>query len=140
MGDQVGSFVTVRSIIDSDRNPISDKERAEALRFYEGEDQWDGQVKAERLIRHRPTLTINRLPELIAAAISNDPHYNRRLPGATLSVSQAQELEDAKVLLVRRNREAQMIYNYMASTQVEFTAVSRTQHAAPSVPHHETSA
>ena len=64
LGDQVGPIVTVRSIVDSDRRPVSDEERIKALAFFNGE-QWDADVAEERTKRGRPVLVINRLPEIL---------------------------------------------------------------------------
>lgn len=127
LGDQIGQFMTVRAIIDSDRRPASEEERKEAIDFYNGYGQWDRTIEKDRHVKCRPTLTINRLPELLAAAIANDPAYSGRHSGEMLSVSETEEIELAKVLLVRRNRDAQMMYNYMASTQVEFASIMKVE-------------
>jgi hypothetical protein len=129
LGDQVGTVITVRSIIDSDDRPVSEEERKEALAFYNGE-QWDSAIEKARLEKQRPTLVLNRLPELLAAALANDPMYNRILPGQCLSTAEREEIELAKVLLVRRNRDAQKMYNYEASARAESTALAEFGEAA----------
>lgn len=89
------------------------------LRFYEG-DQWPPEIAAMRrdrltagvVIPARPTLIVNRLPELVAAAL--DAHRRDGQPELS-----ADELRNLKLAVTSRNRDAQMLYNYILSTFAE---------------------
>lgn len=85
------------------RRPYSHKEVADALSFYMGK-QWPEEEQELRLRQGRPCLVINRIPEFFAKAVAIEGESdNDRL----------------LVDVVRRHRDEQMMYNYMASTNLE---------------------
>jgi len=79
------------------------------LRFYTGE-QWDPKVAQRRKSEGRPCLIINRLPGMVSRILAkatttqqNDEKYRTRVA----------------VEVTRRNRDAQIIYNWMVSNVAE---------------------
>lgn len=100
--------VTIDSLVQSewDNWPPSEEEIAAALVFYDGQ-QWDRDVSLRRLAAGRPCLVVNRLPGMAAAIIHNSGR-------CTLL-----QISYVVTILYRRCKEAQMLYNYMASSWVE---------------------
>ncbi len=96
--------------------PMTDEERASALRFYEGV-QWPEDIKAKRMAQHRPILVVNRLPELVAAALAKE--YGAFAPGEALPLSVQRDIAQVKAVIAHENRDAQMVYNYLVSALVE---------------------
>lgn len=127
-GNALESPLTVSSVIASASRELTAEEKADALKFYDG-DQWPEDVKAlrsgmpfgEGMPRNppRPCLVVNRLPELVATAIANEygPHFIAA--GEAIPAELAAELETLKIVITRQNRDAQMLYNYLISTYAE---------------------
>jgi hypothetical protein len=117
--------VTVDALIQSEfpnpRDWPSWGERAAAQKFYDGE-QWDPEILKRRTEQGRPTLVLNQLSSLVALLVSNDDRrwlYPERM---TLVVT----------AVVRQNRDAQVLHNYLASTAAEWNQVNKaTLNAVP---------
>jgi hypothetical protein len=115
-GDEIRSNVTVAALIAAEKNwpTMTPEETLAADKFFSGE-QWDEQLRDRRMDEGRPCLVINRLPGLAACAIqaSNDA-------GQPIT-----ELDKAilRIVLVRRNGDAQRFYNFMASAIAERTTL-----------------
>jgi hypothetical protein len=113
-GAQLDSPLTVSQVIASVSRELTDEEKAEALKFYDG-DQWPEEVAAVR--EGRPCCVVNRLPELVAAAIAKE--FGSFMPGEVLPAQVAADIETLKIVITRQNRDAQMLYNYLISAYVE---------------------
>ena len=93
---------------------LSAEERVKLMKFYYGE-QWDPAITSTREQRYRPTLTINRIPAIVARAIGNSQSQNE-------VVTREHEIECA-VILTARNADAQREYNYRISLRAECEAL-----------------
>ncbi len=127
-GDPIETMPPASSLLAADQQVFTAQEENEALFFYDG-DQWLDHVKHERLRHGRPCLVVNRIPALVAAAISKDPEFSLK-PGRCYSGHQEEQLTRLKVITVRRNMDAQRVYNYMVSCAAELAAleVERARH------------
>lgn len=79
------------------------------LRFFDG-DQWPADVLDARQKAHQPTLVINQLPVLLAAALDAD-----RRAGFPPMI----DITSVKRIIAYYNRDAQMLYNVHASAIAE---------------------
>lgn len=86
---------------------LSDAERAKLLDFYHG-NQWDENHVRERDANQRPSLVVNRLPGLVSISLA-----------MTKTPVMQEEMENLKIAVTMRNRDAQRAYNYMVSTEAE---------------------
>lgn len=78
--------------------------------FFDGE-QWDQEVQKMRMRQSRPTLVINKIPLIIGRCVQNSQSQGEDFDW--------QDYRKAKIAAVRRNADAQRMFNYMASAQVE---------------------
>lgn len=93
-------------------NPQRSKaETIEALAFYDG-SQWKADVSQKRYDESRPALVVNRLPGLVAAAISK----------STGKLSRA-NIEALTVAVTINNMDAQRAFNYAVSFMAETQAI-----------------
>jgi len=86
--------------------PVTDEE----LRFYYGY-QWPLDVSMERAQAGRPTITENHLPQIVSRALQFS--LNRG------ELFRHVDYDDMIALMVRRNRHAQVFFNYCRSTEIE---------------------
>ena len=107
-GDSLSSDIDVLDILASHRGeiPTSGPDFEDAMAFYAG-DQWPKEIQRKRQQMARPALVVNRIPELVSRAYnaSNGKYLAYR--------------DQLIYVLVLRNRDAQRMYNYMASAKVE---------------------
>lgn len=87
---------------------LTDEQIAEGLTLYRGGEQWPAEVLNERQLNHRPALTVNRLPDIVATSLSRSR--------APLTEEQVQRVT---AYLAYVNGDAQRLYNYLLSTLVE---------------------
>ncbi len=125
-GAQLDSPLTVSQVIASASRELTEEEKTDALKFYDG-DQWPEEIKMARAgyppmngnpaVIARPCCVVNRLPELVAAAIAKE--YGSFAPGEVLPAQIVADIQTLKILITRQNRDAQMLYNYLVSAYVE---------------------
>ncbi len=125
-GQELDSPLTVSQILAASCGELTAEEKAEALKFYNG-DQWPEEIKAARQAQPmmngqptraaRPCCVVNRLPELVAAAIAKE--FGSFMPGEVLPAQVVADIETLKIVITRANRDAQMLYNYLISAYVE---------------------
>jgi hypothetical protein len=114
IGDDVATIPAATFILDEFAHweVITESQRAEARRFYGGH-QWDERLAHEREKEHRPWLTANRLPSLVAASLAADR-----------GLLNNEEIDRLCIIITLRNMDAQKFYNYMASTAVEMAGIN----------------
>ena len=119
-GDSIETMAPARHVLSANRY-LLDSCTAEftgrMLRFYSGEEQWERAVEDARYEKQRPSLVINQIPALVAAAVA--AQRTAGLPDLT-----DQEMEQLIVVLTARNSDAQRLYNYLWSSVAEITAVN----------------
>lgn len=121
-GDPVESMPPARALLAADQQIFTAQEENQALFFHDG-DQWDQEIKSRREMHRRPTLTINRIPLLVAASIAADPEsYLSCGPGRMLSQVQQATITRLKIIITRRNMDAQKVYNFLCSAAAELAA------------------
>jgi hypothetical protein len=107
------SGVTARMILAG--QPVADPlEVKAARRFYAGE-QWHREIELQRMKDARPCLVINKLPAIVLQVSVNTRKSERR----ELSAS---EMDQVIAVVVRQNRDAQIIYNIARSAEAEVRA------------------
>jgi hypothetical protein len=92
------------------------EEIADATEFLAGV-QWDSVIKKQRLLDGRPCLTVNRVEGYYASALAAS-HRAREYPTQ-------RDLEVFTVILYRKLKHAQCIFNFMLSGIVEMAALNR---------------
>ena len=114
IGDDFATISAATFILDEFAHweVITESQRAEARRFYGGH-QWDERLAHEREKEHRPWLTVNRLPSLVAASIAANRKWMTD-----------DEIDRLCIAITLRNMNAQKFYNYMASTAVEMAGLN----------------
>lgn len=122
MGDPIESMPAAEAILRECTDGFSADDVAKALKFYGG-DQWPEGPKIQRKVLGRPFVTVNRLPLLVAASLEASwragSNYFTRVPSRSLSEEQEKSLARLKVIITRRNWDAQEMYNYLCSNLVE---------------------
>jgi len=120
-GTRIAEVAPATAILEAYRDVhFTPDEFAKAVEFYEGR-QWPQDVLEFRAQRPpRPTLVVNRLPDLVAVALAKsdgdlNPQSRTRLI----------------VILTRQNQDAQMAYNYVVSAFVEMVETMQPS-ASPS--------
>jgi hypothetical protein len=106
-GDQLGIGLTIAKILLSDERPTEEGEEAAALAFFNGE-QWPEDVYQRRIKHGRPALVVNKLPAILGEAKAN-----------SVAPYSPEDIARAIVILVRRNFDAQRLFNYMCSSAAE---------------------
>jgi hypothetical protein len=109
LGAAIATMPTAWAVIKAFPRELLSGESFEALEFYQGK-QWPQEILEIR--SGRPCLVENRLPELVAAALDSQRHDG--LPELS-----ALELTKLRVIITLQNRDAQLFYNYVASSCVE---------------------
>ncbi len=125
-GAAIESMPTALSVIMAFPRELIGGESYDAMEFYRG-NQWPAEQRELRAGHMegsiprpaRPCLVVNRLPELVAAAL--DHQREDGLPDLS-----ALELTKLEIIITMQNRDAQMFYNYTLSSYVEFLQM---QHA-----------
>lgn len=100
-------YLTVNGILALDSRPHDAQEAADAGRFLIGE-QWDSVIVEQRLKQGRPTLTVNRMDGIKSRIIAHTYPY----PSVV-------DLERLNVILYRRGREPQRMFNYAYTCYAE---------------------
>lgn len=117
-GNAIATMPTARAVLDAAES-IQASEADDLERFYRG-DQWPRDITAQRAESPaRPTLTVNRLPELVAAATDR-----QRAEG--LPPLDDRELRMLQIVVTLHNRDAQVLYNYMLSRLAELVSSHET--------------
>ncbi len=88
---------------------FTEEQEREYLPFYYGE-QWSNAVRLQRELDHRPTLVVNRLPQLVAASLDTQKRTG---------VDALIPIERLKAIIAFCNADAQRLYNYAASMSAE---------------------
>lgn len=111
-GAALADIGTAQSVIDAGPSMTLEEVQRE-LDFYHGR-QWPEHVLKLRTAQSppRPTLVVNRLPEIVSAALDKQ----RAVGLPELSQSFLYLLE---AIVTRQNRDAQVLYNYLLSALVE---------------------
>ncbi len=124
-GDLPETMPPARAMLAADQQIFTSHDENEALFFHDG-DQWDIEVRSARENAGRPVLTVNRIPLLVAASIAADPESHLTCaPGRTLSGDQQAMITRLKVIITRRNMDAQRLYNFMCSNAAEMASIER---------------
>ncbi len=122
-GDLPETMPPARAMLAADQQIFTAQEENEALFFHDG-DQWDQIVKTHRKNAGRPVLTVNRIPLLVAASIAADPESHlSAAPGRALSGDQQAMITRLKIIITRRNMDAQRFYNFMCSNAAEMASI-----------------
>lgn len=98
---------TAQSLIEAEKwNLPGEAEIAKAFDFYRG-FQWDEKILEQRVSHNRPALVINHMPLIVAAFIAISPPI------------WDEDFRKFVAIVVRHNRDAQCLLNYLASAQAE---------------------
>lgn len=114
MGDPLESMPTARALLTADQQVFTNEQEQEALAFFDGGNQWPEDIAAARMELGRPCLTVNRLPLILAAMINASEDADEE-------PLEPDELARLKIILARRNMDAQKAFNWMWSNVAEMS-------------------
>ena len=117
-GDPLDSSPPASAIIEADSESaaaLHETEVAELDAFYSG-DQWRRELVAIRMNQNRPCLVLNKLPRLVAMAIT-----------ANQELISTNHIRLLRRIITMRNMDAQRAYNIMASNAAEIQALELEQ-------------
>jgi hypothetical protein len=110
-GDVFHDGVTIKDILEGAESFWPTPEECSELSAFYAGHQWDTEILSRRYEQSRPALVLNMLPAIIERAIAAT-----RIAGQCVLEPQ---VERAKLIVTRRNMDAQRMYNYLCSVLCE---------------------
>lgn len=126
LGDKLGDAVPWRTMLMAHANTFIGPVEIEKSDYFFNGEQWDREIYHERVSAGRPALVVNRLPAILDSILAE-----------SMIVPGEEDMQRLKAVIVRRNEDAQRLFNWMWSERMERIKAERKPEAIKVLDLHE---